>query len=255
MLEQTRPADYLLRLAASDIGRTYKGRAEEDLNIRTGDVVLDLGCGPGADLSKFAAAVGPSGRVIGIDNDQAHVAQAAAATADLAQVEVRVGDIHRLDLSDVSVDRVHTDRVLQHVEDPASVLVETYRVIRPGGRAVFAEPDWDTLIIDHPDVSLARTYTRFVADKVVRNGCVGRQLPGLAERAGWSVEKVVPITTTFGDVESADRVFGFRRVTERAVVAGYLTADRADEWLAGLASAPFFAAMTLFIIVAVKPAS
>jgi ubiquinone/menaquinone biosynthesis C-methylase UbiE len=252
VFEQTRPVDYLLRLAASDIGRTYKGMAQQDLDIRTGDVVLDLGCGPGADLSSFAAAVGASGRVIGVDSDHGHVAYAAAATADRPQVEVRVGDIHRLDLPDDSVDRVHTDRVLQHVEDPAAVLGEAHRVIKPGGRAVFAEPDWDTLVIDHPDVSLARAYTRFVADKVVRNGCIGRQLAGLAMRAGLSVEKVVPITTTFDDVASADQVFGLRRVTDRAVIAGYLSADGAEQWLASLASAPFFAAATLFIVVAAK---
>jgi ubiquinone/menaquinone biosynthesis C-methylase UbiE len=255
VFERTRPIDYLVRLAASDIGRSYKSIAHQELDIRTGDVVLDLGCGPAADLSSFAAAVGPIGRVIGVDNDPHHVAHAAAATADLVQVEVRAGDIHRLEMPDDSVDRVHTDRVLQHVDEPAAVLKDAYRVIRPGGRAVFAEPDWDTLVIDHPDISLARAYTRFVADKVVRNGCIGRQLAGLATRTGWSVEKVVPITTTFRDVESADEVLGLRRVTERGVIAGYLSADGAEEWLAGLVSAPFFAAATLFIVVATRSPS
>ena len=48
--EETRPADYLLRHAASDLGRVYKGLAVAELAVRPGDVVLDLGCGPGADL-------------------------------------------------------------------------------------------------------------------------------------------------------------------------------------------------------------
>src|SRR5437763_14016401 len=87
------------------------------------------------------------------------------------------GDIHNLHLADSSVDRAHTDRVLQHVADPSTVLAETRRVLRPGGRAVFAEPDWDTLIVDYPDLAVPRAYTRFVADGVVRNAGIGRQLP------------------------------------------------------------------------------
>ena len=43
------------------------------------------------------------------------------------------GDIHAVGLPDASVDRVHTDRVLQHVADPAGVLAEVARVLRPGG--------------------------------------------------------------------------------------------------------------------------
>jgi ubiquinone/menaquinone biosynthesis C-methylase UbiE len=49
--------DYLLRLAASDLGRADKSLAAGELAIRPGDVVLDLGCGPGADRPAFAEAV------------------------------------------------------------------------------------------------------------------------------------------------------------------------------------------------------
>src|ERR1700733_14157987 len=143
--EETRPKDYLLRLAASDLGRVYKSLAVTELGIRRGDTVLDLGCGPGADLAAFAEATGREGRVIGVDNDPAAVAEAASRTAGVPQVEVVQGDVHALDIPDASVDRVHTDRVLQHVGDAAAVLREARRVVRTGGSAVFAEPDWDTL--------------------------------------------------------------------------------------------------------------
>lgn len=62
VFEETRPADYLTRAAASDLGRAYKGIAAGEMAIRPGDVVLDLGCGPGADLPAFAAAAGRGGR-------------------------------------------------------------------------------------------------------------------------------------------------------------------------------------------------
>lgn len=58
-LEGERPADYLTRLAASDLGRSYKSLNE--LGVQPGAVVVDLGCGPGADLAALADAAGSTG--------------------------------------------------------------------------------------------------------------------------------------------------------------------------------------------------
>lgn len=248
--EETRPSDYLMRLAASDLGRSYKSLAVSELAVRQGDVVVDLGCGPGADLPVFAAAAGASGRVIGVDSDLAAVRQARERTAELPQVDVREADIQALDIPAASVDRVHTDRVLQHVPEPGTALGEARRILRDGGRAVFAEPDWDTLVIDYPDLATARAYTRFVADRVVRNAAVGRQLARLAAGAGFRVGKIIPITAVFRDVQAADQVLGIQRVTRRAVDAQYLTEDAASQWLAHLAAQPFFASATLYIVTA-----
>ena len=143
------------------------------------------------------------------------VRQAREATAALPGVEVREADIRALDLPDASVDRVHTDRVLQHVPEPGTAMAEARRVLRPGGTAVFAEPDWDTLIIDYPDPAIARAYTRYIADHVVRNATIGRALPRLATDAGFLVEMVIPITAVFRDAQAADQVLGLQRVTEQ----------------------------------------
>ena len=63
-LETVRPDDYLLRLAASDLGRAYKALVLQQLRVAPGSAVVDLGCGPGTDLPAFAEAVGPTGRVL-----------------------------------------------------------------------------------------------------------------------------------------------------------------------------------------------
>ena len=253
LFERTPPDDYLLRLAASDFGQSYKRLARSELQIGRGDIVVDLGCGPGADLADLVRAVGPDGAVIGVDHDSLHVEQARARTANLPQATVHLGDIHALDLVDSSIDRVLTDRVLQHVDDPSRVIADAHRVLRNGGRAVFAEPDWDTLAIDHPDISVSRSYTRFVCDRVVHNASIGRQLPRLASAVGFTIAGTIAITAVFRDADSADKTLGLQRVTERAVAAGYLTENAARSWLDHLATQPFFGSATLIITVATKP--
>ena len=250
LLEVERPEDYLTRLAVSDFGRAYKSLVVEEMQIEPGANLIDLGCGPGADLPAFARAVGPTGQVLGIDSDPVAVEGARRAAADNAQVSVRHGDIHLLDLADQSVDRVHTDRVLQHVAEPAAAVAEARRILRPGGIACFAEPDWDTLVIDYPDPAIPDAYRRFVTNEVVRNSRVGRQLPALCDASGLAVGRVVPITAIFRDVVAADRVLGFQRVTEKAVGAGYLTAGESVSWLAHLRTGRLFASVTLFVTLA-----
>lgn len=250
MFEEARPADYLTRAAASDLGKAYKAIAVGEMSIRPGDVVVDLGCGPGADLSAFAAAAGSDGRVIGIDRDPVAVRLAAENTAGLPQVEVREGDIQALDIAAASADKVHTDRVLQHVPDPRAALAGARRLLRSGGTAVFAEPDWDTLVIDYPDLAVPRAYSRFITDRLIRNPALGRQLPRLAGEAGFRVASVTPITAVWREVRAADQVLGLHRVTRRAVTAGYLTQNTADQWLDHLATQPFFASTALFITTA-----
>ncbi|MEU8870888.1 methyltransferase domain-containing protein [Streptomyces javensis] len=244
------PADYLTRLAASDAGRDYKGRMLDALELRDGLAVLDAGCGPGADLAALAEAVAPGGTVIGVDRDQEMLDAAAPRIAARPGVELRRADVHALPLDDASLDRARTDRVLQWVDDPARALAEFHRVLRPGGRLVMAEPDWDTLVVDHPDPALSRAYTRHITERVIRNATIGRRLARLATDAGFRVPEVIPATQVFRDVRAADRVFGFERTTRRAVAAGDFTEAQAAEWLDHLAHGPFFASATLYVVVA-----
>jgi ubiquinone/menaquinone biosynthesis C-methylase UbiE len=244
------PIVYLDRVAATDLGRSYKNRMLDELEIRPGQTVLDLGCGPGTDLNALAEAVTATGKVIGVDHDQATTDAARARTAKQSTVTVRLGDIHDLPLPDRTADRARTDRVLQHVADPAQALREARRVLRPGGRLVMSEPDWNTLTVDHPDSGLSRTYTQYVTDKVVRNARIGSQLARLAAGAGFAVPAVIPVTPVFRDAQAADKILGLERTTHRAVDAGYLTEEAARRWLDHLAAGPFLAAVTFYIVVA-----
>jgi SAM-dependent methyltransferase len=241
-------------VASTKGGRTYKEFAQRCLGLTSGHVVLDAGCGPGTDLLGLAEAVGPSGRVIGIDHDEKMLGAARLRVGDVPGVEIRPGDVHALPLPDASVDRARTDRVLQHVSDPERALAELLRVTKPGGRAVIAEPDWGTLIIDSPLEDVSSAFTRFTCEQVVRNAILGRQVGRLATAVGWSRSAVDGFTMTLTDFESADDILGLGRNSLNAVSAGYMATDERETWIAALADQPALAAMSMMVTTLTKAA-
>lgn len=243
---------YLDSAARTPAGLDYKRRFVEVLDVRAGHTVLDVGCGPGTDLGRLADVVGPTGTVIGLDRDPEMLAEAGRRCTDRPTVQLRSGDAHAVPLADATADRARTDRVLQHVADPAAVLAEVRRVLRPGGILGMAEPDWDTLAVADDDVVTSRRFARYVAGRV-RNATIGRQLVGLATRAGFEVRSLDPVAMVFRDFATADLVLGLRRNAARAVRAGVLTGADVGPWLHRLETGPLVAGFTCYLVTAANP--
>ncbi|HKT78641.1 MAG TPA: class I SAM-dependent methyltransferase [Vicinamibacterales bacterium] len=97
--------------------------------------VLEVGCGAGVDLARFAKG---GARVTGVDLAESAIALARAnfeqqgLTADL-----RVADGEQLPFADDSFDLVYAHGVVQYTPDPQRLVNECRRVLKPGGQAVF----------------------------------------------------------------------------------------------------------------------
>ena len=117
------------------------GHPVRHAGLRAGETVLDLGCGAGIDTLLAARAVGPTGRVIGLDMTEEMVARARrnAAAAAPDNVEIRHGLIEEIPLPDASVDVVVSNGVLNLSTRKSRVLAESFRVLRPGGRISVAD--------------------------------------------------------------------------------------------------------------------
>ena len=108
--------------------------------LMTGEAVLDVGCGAGLDSILAARAVGPSGKVIGVDMIKAMVdkAKTNAKMAGVANVEFIQASIEDLPLDHGSMDTVISNGVLNLCPHP-KVLGEISRVLRTGGHLQMAD--------------------------------------------------------------------------------------------------------------------
>jgi SAM-dependent methyltransferase len=104
-------------------------------DLRPGETVLDLGSGAGLDATIAARAVGPSGRVIGVDFNPAMCRSLRADGAALQlPIECREGRMEAIPAEDGSVDAVISNGVINLSFRKRRVFDELFRVLRPGGR-------------------------------------------------------------------------------------------------------------------------
>jgi ubiquinone/menaquinone biosynthesis C-methylase UbiE len=239
------------RLAAV---RALKPIMLEQMALHRGQHVLEVGCGAGDDVRTIARRVGPTGHVLGIDASPLIVAEARRRTDERLPIEYRVGDAFALDLPDGSFDRCRAERLLMHVRgEPAAVVAELARVLRPHGRMVLFDLDWDTLVVDGADRELTRRIVRSYSDGVP-NGWVGRALPRLLLDAG-----MVDVTPTPHAIDVPFDFFGWvlSGHLDAALAAGLFTPDELIGWWdqidAAHASGRFYAAILGFVAAGAKP--
>ena len=111
------------------------------VELKKGEIVLDLGCGAGLDLYFYAKAVGEKGKVYGLDISEDMVAKTKRnmELAGINNAEISVGESDNLAFSDNFFDVVGSNGIYNLSPDKEAVMREAYRVLKPGGRTVFCE--------------------------------------------------------------------------------------------------------------------
>ena len=228
MISDAAPIDYIL-------GRTHKehdrlnrqGRLIskitrhflEEMGLRPGMKVLDVGTGVGDVALLAARMVGPGGHVVGIDLDEPALKRAGHRAA---AEELRSVDFHQCDLSDYRsndlFDAVIGRCVLLHQHDPAKALASAARHARSGGIVAFQEP-WFSQGFSFPKLALFNQLIGWLHRMVRETGLdadMGLRLPALFATAGLPMPKLS--FEVIVDCDANSEIFPFVADTVRSLL-------------------------------------
>ena len=159
----------------------------EALAPEPGERVLDIGSGPGLMAVELAAAVGSEGRVDGVDvsDSMLAIANEQPRAEASAPITFTVAEALALPFAGESFDVVVSTQVYEYVHDMPAALAQAHRVLKPGGRIVILDTDWDSIVWRSSDRERMRrvlsTWDAHLADPFLP-----RTLPSALARAGFT---------------------------------------------------------------------
>ena len=232
------------------------------LDLHAGDRLLEVGCGTGWDAWSLASLTGQKGLVAAIDPGLSMLREAQnRSSCSVSSTHKRNSPVFaRMDgrflgFGNAVFDAVREDRALQHIEYPETVVCEMLRVLKPDGRFVLFEPDWELFIIDHPMPEITRNILNFWADQFM-NGWIGRRLCRICLDHGARDLTAIPRTLILYDLDTCDQIFGIRDTILHAREAGLISKDDGEDWLSALKeldkTGRFFSSFTGFLVTGRK---
>jgi ubiquinone/menaquinone biosynthesis C-methylase UbiE len=214
----------------------WRRAAVAALDLRPGERVVDIGSGPGFVALDVAEAVGPTGRVVGVDVSESmlSIATARAARTTVGWADFRAGEASSLPVGDGECDAAISTQVLEYVPDVPAALAEIHRVLKPGGRVAIVDTDFDSFVWHSSDPERMR---RVMAawDEHLADPHLPRQLAPLLRAAGFTVRRRETIPTFNPELESDSFSRGLIEL-----IAGFVpgrqgvTAAEVAEWAADL---------------------
>ena len=211
----------------------------ETLKPRSGNRILDVGCGEGLAEVALGRLHISQVRLVGVDLIVDNVLRASQETASHNQrVTFAAADACRLPFRDGVFDSIYSVAVLQHVNDVETAVTEFARVTAPRGRVVAVEPDnsarygFSSTPAGRRAFELSRPFFNALSGQQAdgRTSAVGPNLPRLFSERGIEPLEVLlfPVSRTWLGPPDASVWASRRRVVEAALSAG---ASEAASWL------------------------
>jgi SAM-dependent methyltransferase len=246
---------YLNKLTAIFAG--LKKLSYERLSTGRESFLLDVGCGPGADVFALACRADPSGAVVGLDLEFDMLKQTASTDAPgSAGCYFIQGHAPRLPFQDNVFDGCRSERLFMHLGHPDRTLSEMIRVTKPGGKIVVIDTDWCSLSIDTPFPEIEHLLSKYRLTRVLKNGYSGRSLYRQFTQAGLAEVQVeaYPLSVTDRDL------FYFLTMQEtieaQALAEQWISSEQLRDWQSAIQQAAetgcFYASANMVMASAVK---
>ncbi|MCT8160218.1 methyltransferase domain-containing protein [Pseudoruegeria sp. SHC-113] len=253
--ETTRLLDSVYQ--GADVTRRRRGGFDA-LQPGPGETIVDIGCGNGLLSLELGRAVGPVGRVIGVDPSSDMRKSASNRCAEHPWVDIRHGTAEEIPVETGAADKAVSVQVYEYLADIPAALEEAHRILKPGGRLVIGDIHFDSLAwhSDAPE-RMARMITAWDRHFVERR--VPALLPPLLRDAGFEVEQTIPVpvcdTQLRPDGLANMMIILMQRFAENE---GLIPAQEARDWALEqrqlAESGRFFFSLTHFVTRARKPA-
>ncbi|HSB02905.1 MAG TPA: methyltransferase domain-containing protein [Anaerolineales bacterium] len=229
------------------------------LDPRSGERILEVGCGSGVLCRRMAPHTQPDGYVTGVDISPQFITEAqryALVEGVAKQVVFECARGESLPYPKAAFDGALAARLLLHTDDPSAILGEMARVVRPGGRIVAMDWDFDSVVVDHPDRELTRRLLHWRADHHGGDNWSGRQLWRRMMNAGIRCLTIHPIVTVVHKEEDS-LTQSLWRAAQVSRDGGAISADEHDAWVRELKEriqdGSFFASIVYFIVRGIVP--
>ncbi len=114
----------------------------EQARLKSGESILDVGCGTGGVTIPAKNIVGPQGTASGLDPSSAMIAVAREkASRQRVDIKFTIGVIEQIPYPDASFDAVTASLMMHHLPEELQKkgIAEIYRVLKPGGRVIVAD--------------------------------------------------------------------------------------------------------------------
>ena len=226
----------------------------ETVAAQPGERLLEVGSGSGILCRMLAPQLQPGGQIVGVDisPEMTLEAQKYALAEEIDNgITFETCAAESLPYPEANFDGAIAARLLLHAAEPEAVIHEMKRVVKPGGRVVVMDWDFDTVTVDHPDRELSRRLLHWRNDHHGGNNWSGRQLWRRMSNAGLQNLSVHPwVSITHSEEDGLTQ--SLWRAAQVACEAGVISPVEQDDWVNELKdrirAGIFFASIVYFIV-------
>ena len=223
--------DVMMKLSCIE---TIKRRALKAMYLKSGDKVLEIGCGHGEDAEILGKLVGRKGSVVAVDISHRMIEEAKKRSLQ-ANVEYLTADVTKLPYADHTFSACHADRFLVSCSDLKSSVKAILRLIKPGGTLCFTDVDALSIVLAPygriTQIMLEALHKSFV------NPYIGRILPQIFIEQGLQNIVIIPEISIIRSFDTLCKIFQFSLLAEGAIKQGKLTPLEVKQWFEELREA------------------